>query len=131
MPQKKRGAARRRLPDAARLGELLGVLVAELDEVGGRRGTREAYLARLREAGIEAVADGVLEDALRMPESIAVGVLPGFADGDTSIQDGAAQAVADALVPPRGARGCRRCTAAMPWGVFVSDRAAKTCSGST
>lgn len=79
--------------------------------VNRRRGTREAYLARLREAGIEAVADGVLEDALRLPESIAVGALPGFADGDVSIQDGAAQAVADALAPPRDARVLDACAA--------------------
>lgn len=79
--------------------------------VNRRRDTREAYIARLREAGIEAVADEVLEDALRLPESIAVVTLPGFADGDVSIQDGAAQAVADALVPPRGARVLDACAA--------------------
>lgn len=46
-----------------------------------------------------------------LPGSIAVGALPGFAEGDVSVQDGAAQAVADALVPPAGARVLDACAA--------------------
>ncbi|MBJ6985036.1 16S rRNA (cytosine(967)-C(5))-methyltransferase RsmB [Luteimonas sp. MC1750] len=79
--------------------------------VNRRRGGRDAYLARLQAAGIEAVADDTLDDALRLPASIAVGALPGFAEGDVSIQDGAAQAVADALAPPAGARVLDACAA--------------------
>ncbi|MEN1956070.1 16S rRNA (cytosine(967)-C(5))-methyltransferase RsmB [Luteimonas changyuni] len=79
--------------------------------VNRRRGTRDAYLARLHEAGIGAEADATLDDALRLPQSIAVGSLPGFADGDVSVQDGAAQAVADALVPAPGARVLDACAA--------------------
>lgn len=79
--------------------------------VNRRRGTRDAYLERLDAAGIEAVADAGLSDALRLPASIAVAALPGFADGDVSVQDGAAQAVADALAPPPGARVLDACAA--------------------
>ena len=104
--------------------------------VNRRRGDRDTYLARLREAGIEAVpgvsgdhpgrrcddaaiaapavgspAGQVLADAVLLPASIAVGTLPGFADGDVSVQDGAAQAVADALAPAPGARVLDACAA--------------------
>jgi len=79
--------------------------------VNRRRVTRDAYLARLHEAGIAAVADATLDDALRLPDSIAIGTLPGFADGDASVQDGAAQAVADALAPAPGARVLDACAA--------------------
>lgn len=79
--------------------------------VNRRRGSRDAYLARLAEAGIEAAGDAVLADAVRLPESIAVATLPGFAEGDVSVQDGAAQAVADALAPPPGARVLDACAA--------------------
>ncbi len=67
------------------------------------RGTREGYAARLAEAGIAAVAVDALPDALRIDGSVAVATLPGFAEGDVSVQDGAAQQVADALAPPHGA----------------------------
>lgn len=74
-------------------------------------GTREAYRLRLREAGIEAFAVADLEDALRIDAPVAVAELPGFADGAVSIQDGAAQAVADALSPAQGARVLDACAA--------------------
>jgi len=61
------------------------------------RGTRDAYAGRLAEAGIEAVVVDALPDALRIDGTLAVATLPGFAEGDVSVQDGAAQRVADAL----------------------------------
>lgn len=81
--------------------------------VNRRRGSRDAYLARLHGAGIDAAstADGVLADAVLLPSSIAVSSLPGFAEGDVSVQDGAAQAVADALAPPPGVRVLDACSA--------------------
>ena len=137
--------------------------------VNRRRGSRDAYLARLHEAGIEttekqpcrsgysrdqrpdeardqrpdeasdqrpgeaiaaiaaptaapaaalagahaagSAAGQALADAVLLPESIAGGALPGFADGDVSVQDGAAQAVADALAPAPGARVLDACAA--------------------
>lgn len=75
------------------------------------RGTREDYLQRLQAAGIEAQLVDGLDDALRIDGSLPVALLPGFADGDVSVQDGAAQQVANALAPPRGARVLDACAA--------------------
>ena len=79
--------------------------------VNRRRGDRDAYLDRLREAGIEATTAPTLPDAVVLPASISVDMLPGFAEGDASVQDGAAQAVADALAPAAGARVLDACAA--------------------
>ena len=76
------------------------------------RGTRERYLARLAEAGIDAVAVDGLADALRIDGTVPVANLPGFAEGDVSVQDGAAQRVADALSPlPAQSRVLDACAA--------------------
>lgn len=64
--------------------------------------TRDAYLQRLRDAGIVATAHDALPDALRIEDSLAVADLPGFDDGVASVQDGSAQAVADALALSTG-----------------------------
>lgn len=79
--------------------------------VNRRRVTRDGYLERLREAGIEAAANDTLADAIVLPASIAVGALPGFGDGDVSVQDGAAQAVAEALAPAAGSSVLDACAA--------------------
>lgn len=71
------------------------------------QGSRDDYAARLREAGIATTADDALADALRLDESVAVAALPGFDRGDVSVQDGSAQAVADALAPDVPAPGRR------------------------
>jgi 16S rRNA (cytosine967-C5)-methyltransferase len=68
--------------------------------VNARATTHEAYLRRLSDAGIAAATDPRLADALRLDTPVPVAALPGFADGHVSIQDGAAQSVADALAPP-------------------------------
>ncbi|NUO77408.1 MAG: 16S rRNA (cytosine(967)-C(5))-methyltransferase, partial [Lysobacter sp.] len=52
------------------------------------QGTRDAYRARLHEAGIDAAVDDALPDALRLDEALAIASLPGFADGAVSVQDG-------------------------------------------
>lgn len=76
------------------------------------RGTRDAYAIRLAEAGIDAVAVDGLPDALRIDGTLAVATLPGFAEGDVSVQDGAAQRVADALATlPAQARVLDACAA--------------------
>ena len=61
-----------------------------------RRGTTEAYVARLAEAGIasEIVAGGAVVLERPMP----VAMLPGFAAGDVSVQDAAAQRAAPLLL---------------------------------
>lgn len=73
--------------------------------------TRDAYRGRLAEAGIDAAIDDTLPDAVRLPESVAVTALPGFADGVVSVQDAAAQRVADAFALPGGARVLDACAA--------------------
>jgi 16S rRNA (cytosine967-C5)-methyltransferase len=75
------------------------------------RGTREAYRQRLSEAGLEAHADLDAPDALRLDTPVPVATLPGFAEGDVSVQDASAQAVADALAPPPAARILDACAA--------------------
>src|SRR5690606_19113667 len=79
--------------------------------INRQRGSRDAYLARLADVGITAIPDDGLADALRIDDSLPVAALPGFADGDVSVQDGAAQQVADALAPPAGARVLDACAA--------------------
>ena len=79
--------------------------------VNRRRVGRDDYAGRLRAAGIEATADAALADALRLDVPVAVAALPGFDDGDVSVQDGSAQLVADALAPAQGARVLDACAA--------------------
>jgi 16S rRNA (cytosine967-C5)-methyltransferase len=76
--------------------------------VNARATTRDDYLLRLHDAGIAAEADPRLADALRLDTPLPVAALPGFGDGHVSIQDGAAQAVADALAPPPAAPAAGR-----------------------
>ena len=73
--------------------------------------TREEYASRLTAAGIESTTDAALPDALRVDRPVAVAMLPGFANGDVSVQDGSAQAVADALAPAPGSRVLDACAA--------------------
>jgi 16S rRNA (cytosine967-C5)-methyltransferase len=75
------------------------------------RCSRDAYALRLQQAGIEAATEPTLPEALRIDTPVAVAMLPGFADGDVSVQDGAAQAVADALAPLPGSRVLDACAA--------------------
>ncbi len=73
--------------------------------------TRDDYLLRLQASGIAATVHDALPDALRIEESLAVTDLPGFDDGVASVQDGSAQAVADALAPPSGTQVLDACVA--------------------
>lgn len=79
--------------------------------VNGRRLTRAAFARRLADAGIEAASSASAPDGLCLPIPVPVDALPGFAEGDVSIQDGAAQLVADALAPPSGGRVLDACAA--------------------
>ncbi|MFT3754758.1 MAG: 16S rRNA (cytosine(967)-C(5))-methyltransferase RsmB [Pseudoxanthomonas sp.] len=72
---------------------------------------RDEYAEKLCEAGIAFSIDNALADAIRIDESIAVVDLPGFADGEVSVQDASAQQVADALAPPPGANVLDACAA--------------------
>ena len=79
--------------------------------VNHRQGTRDAYREQLRHAGIDAISNPDLADGLRLDTPVPVATLPGFADGAVSVQDGAAQRVADALAPPPGGRVLDACAA--------------------
>lgn len=72
---------------------------------------RDDYLLRLQDAGIAASAEPMLADGLRLHVPVPVASLPGFAEGDVSVQDGAAQQVADALSPAPGSRVLDACAA--------------------
>ena len=79
--------------------------------VNRQTSTRDAALQDLQAAGIAATAHAVLPEALRIEDSMAVADLPGFDAGRLSVQDGSAQAVADALAPAPGARVLDACVA--------------------
>ena len=79
--------------------------------VNRQRTTVEAYRARLDALGIEAHPDPVRPEALRLASPVPVALLPGFGEGEVSVQDASAQQCADALAPPTGARVLDACAA--------------------
>ncbi|WP_458524453.1 16S rRNA (cytosine(967)-C(5))-methyltransferase RsmB [Onishia taeanensis] len=83
--------------------------------VNRRRISREAYLERLREAGIEARPCEHAPDGLTLDSPCDVTALPGFAEGEVSVQDEAAQLAVEligpALAPRPGARVLDACCA--------------------
>ena len=79
--------------------------------VNRSKGTRDAYALRLQAADIVSTTEALLPDALRIDSPVAVSALPGFAEGDASVQDGAAQLVADALALEPGVRVLDACAA--------------------
>lgn len=70
----------------------------------------EAGLARLREAGIEAVP-GPVPGALRLARALPVADIPGFAAGEFSVQDAASQLAAPLLGASPGMRVLDACAA--------------------
>ena len=79
--------------------------------VNTQHGSVGALQARLADSRIEATTTPLCPQALRIDASVPVSALPGFADGDLSVQDGSAQLVADALSPAPGARVLDACAA--------------------
>ena len=80
--------------------------------VNRRRGSRDDYLARLGEAGLdgaEAISD--CADGVKLAHPCAVERLPGFTDGDVSVQDRSAQYCADLLDLRPGQRVLDACCA--------------------
>jgi 16S rRNA (cytosine967-C5)-methyltransferase len=64
--------------------------------------TRDEYRALLNDIGIETELHPEAADALRLLSPCDVSKLPGFADGWSSVQDGAAQLAVDFLQPQAG-----------------------------
>jgi 16S rRNA (cytosine967-C5)-methyltransferase len=79
--------------------------------VNRRRTTREALLEKLLDGGIAADAHATLADAIVLERSTDVTQLPGYAEGLFSVQDGAAQRVADLLDLADGQRVLDACAA--------------------
>jgi 16S rRNA (cytosine967-C5)-methyltransferase len=79
--------------------------------VNRRRMSGAQYRARLAASGI-AVANSMYDDeALLLVDAVDVADLPGFADGDVSIQDAAAQLGARLVAPEPGERILDACAA--------------------
>ena len=79
--------------------------------VNRRRETRDQYLARLAQAGIAAKAIPLTDTAVLMDIPVAVSELPGFSQGDVSVQDAAAQFAAVLLDAQPGERVLDACAA--------------------
>ena len=80
--------------------------------VNARRGTPAAYVERLADAGLAGEVVGPY--AVRLAQALPVHRLPGFAAGDVSVQDAAAQLAAPLLLGPglpAGARVLYACAA--------------------
>ena len=79
--------------------------------VNRRQGSRDAYLAELAAAGIEAEPCAFSADGIRLLQPQDVTALPGFAAGRLSVQDEAAQLAAELLELAPGQRVLDACAA--------------------
>jgi 16S rRNA (cytosine967-C5)-methyltransferase len=79
--------------------------------INARRTTREQVLSALAKAGCEAQPHAFLRDGIALAANTDVTRLPGFAEGDFSVQDGAAQCAADLLDLHDGLRVLDACAA--------------------
>src|SRR5580698_2281750 len=88
------------------------------------RTTRDAYLALLREAGIEARASAWAPAAVELAAPVAVTALPNFAQGWVSVQDAGAQLAAVLLDARPGMRVLDACAAPGGKTLHILERAA-------
>ena len=79
--------------------------------VNQRRMGRDEYLAKLQAAGISAQPVAAAGAALVLDEARKVEEIPGFAEGEVSVQDAAAQLAFDLLQPQDGERVLDACAA--------------------
>ena len=79
--------------------------------VNRRHGSRDAYLARLRQVGFDAEPCTFSRDGIRLLQACDVTLLPGFAEGHVSVQDEAAQLAAELLQLAPGQRVLDACAA--------------------
>src|SRR5438445_508552 len=91
--------------------------------VNRRRTTRAALLERFAAAGVAARAVDDLDDALVLAESTDVTRLPGYAQGEFSVQDGAAQWAATLLDARDGERVLDACAAPGGKSAHILERA--------
>ncbi len=76
-----------------------------------RRTAREVFLARLTENAINAQSLPLVDTAVKLETPVAVTALPGFAQGEVSVQDAAAQLAAVLLDAQSGERVLDACAA--------------------
>jgi 16S rRNA (cytosine967-C5)-methyltransferase len=93
--------------------------------VNARHGTAQDYVATLRQAGIEAVAEPRVPQAVRLGVPCDVGEVPGFADGLVSVQDLGAQCVAFPLKLEPGQRVLDACAAPGGKTALMAEREPK------
>lgn len=79
--------------------------------VNRRRIDRDAWVARLAAAGLTATVDDSVPDGVLLAEACAVADLPGFVEGEVSVQDAAAQRAARLLDLAPGQRVLDACAA--------------------
>jgi 16S rRNA (cytosine967-C5)-methyltransferase len=79
--------------------------------VNARRTSREAYREKLSAAGIEAEPSERAASALRLAEPCPASRLPGFGEGEVSVQDAAAQLAAGLMALAPGQRVLDACSA--------------------
>lgn len=91
--------------------------------VNRRRADRASMLQRLADADVGAKPHDDLADAIVLDESSDVTRLPGYAEGHFSVQDGAAQRVADVLDLRDGLRVLDACAAPGGKAAHVLERA--------
>jgi 16S rRNA (cytosine967-C5)-methyltransferase len=90
--------------------------------VNARHGTAADYVATLRRAGIEAVAETRVPQAVLLSTPRDVGEVPGFADGWVSVQDLGAQCVAFPLRLEPGQRVLDACAAPGGKTALIAER---------
>ena len=79
--------------------------------VNRRRIDRASYLAKLQAAGLAAQAIDALPEAIALESAVPVEKLPGFADGEVSVQDASAQLMGQLLDLEDGQRVLDACAA--------------------
>jgi 16S rRNA (cytosine967-C5)-methyltransferase len=79
--------------------------------VNRTRATRDECIAMLGRAGFTCETDADAQDALRVTPHADVRKVPGFAEGQLSVQDAAAQLAVDVLAPSCGERILDACAA--------------------
>lgn len=91
--------------------------------VNRRRATVADLVARLRDAGLQPRLDDALPDAVILDQSTDVRSLPGFAQGDFSVQDGSAQALVELMDLRDGLHGLDACAAPGGKSAHMLERA--------
>lgn len=91
--------------------------------VNRRRRDPLDFRRRLVAAGIEAEPAAELPDAVRLPRALAVTEIPGFAEGEASVQDAASQLAAPLLEATPGMRVLDACAAPGGKATHLLERA--------